>query len=216
MPPDEETTPPEAPEVGHEPSGTAKAPTATPQSVNWEKRFNGLNSAYQKLQDKYTALEEERNTLLASIEESKQGDRLTKAQVEKLQADLLSAQTEKESLSTQITTLQATKQRINLVMAEFPELAQFEAKGLLPNASTEEEMRSKFTDFRLALGGMVQQSVQGKAQGAGPAPSGAGTQAPTLTREQIYAELTRLAGSRKDEDRLRYTELLKAWDNLNK
>ncbi len=196
-------------------SVTVSAPPAAPQGENWEKRFNGLNTAYQKLQKKFETLEAERDQLLADKETILQDDKSAKAQLTKLQADLQALTGEKEALSGQITSLQAQKERVSLVMSEFTDLAPFEAKGLLPPATTAEEMRTKFEEFRQALSSTVQQSVQGKASGAAPVSGGGGGQPPTQSKEQIYAELTRLAGARTPEQRARYDELVQAWDKMN-
>lgn len=194
---------------------TVSAPPAAPQGENWERRFNGLNTAYQKLQKKYEALEAEHNSVLAEKEAMLQDGKGVKSQLEKLQADIQALTSEKESLSGQITSLQSQKERVSLVMSEFTDLAPFEAKGLLPPASTPEEMRQKFAEFRDALSSTVQQSVKDKAQGSGPVAGGGGGQPPILSKEQIYRELTQLAGARSPEDRARYEDLVKAWDKLN-
>lgn len=202
-------------EAPGEPEVKPSAPPAAPQGENWEKRFNGLNAAYQKLQKKYEALEAEHNNLVAEKETILQDDKSKKSQLDKLQSDLQALASERESLSTEISSLQSQRERMSLIMSEFTDLAPFEAKGLLPTATTAEELRQKFDKFREALSSTVQQSLKDKAKGSGPTGGGGGGQPPTLSKEEIYARLTRLAGARTPEERTEYDELVKAWDKLN-
>jgi hypothetical protein len=199
---EEETTP------------TKPVTTIVQPEEDYEKRFKGLQKLFDRQQKKVAELEEERDSLLEARETLSQGDKQKQAALDKAKVDLDLLNKEKETLSLKLSSQEATAKRTNLILSEFSDLAAFEAQGLLPAAATEEEMREKFTKFRDALGKTIDKNVQDRVQGTGPGPTGPTEPPAGRTKEQIYAELTRLAGSRSPEDRKKYDELVAEWDKL--
>jgi len=191
-----------------------KTTVAAQPGEDYEKRFKGLQKLFDKNQKRLEALEAERDTLLESRESLTQTEKQRLAELDKAKVDLDLAIKEKETLTAKLSTHEANAQRTKIILSEFSDLSAFEAQGLLPAASTEEEMRTKFTAFRTALGTTIDKNVQQKIQGAGPAPTGAGNPPVGRSKETIYAELQRLAGSRSPEDRAKYDALVEEWDKL--
>jgi len=197
-------------------------PPITPASTNvqqdedWEKRFKGLQRVYDKAQSALTALQSEHATTLEGQEALKQAQRQAQTELEQTRTSLEALSKEKESLSNQLTSESSKAKRATLILAEFPDLAAFEANGLLPAAMTEEEMRDKFTKFREVYTGSVSKTVQEKLKGSSPAPTGPTTTTTTRSKEEVYARLSQLAGSRKPEDREERERLIVEWDELNK
>lgn len=185
------------------------------QGEDWEKRYKGLSATYTKLQAQFQKLTEDHEKLLGTREELEVNAKSVKAEIEKMKSDLDALTAEKEKLTQQLTTQEAKEVRTKLILSEYPDLAAFEAKGLLPAGATPEETKQLLDNFREALGSSVDQTLQKKVQGSGATAVGP-TVAPKRSKEQIYAELTRLAGSRNPEDRVKYEALIVEWDDLNK
>jgi chromosome segregation ATPase len=186
------------------------------QEEDYEKRFKGLQKLFDKQQKELNDLKQEHASTVEGREAILQAQRQAQTDYEKTKADLDVLNAEKTTLTSQLTAQEARAQRASLILAEFSDLAAFEAKGLLPAATTEEEMRTKFTSFREAVGTTVNKTVQEKLLNASPSPTGLTTITTTRSKEDVYAELTRLAGSRKPEDRQKREDLIREWDELNK
>lgn len=192
-------------------------PPTTPdsQDIDWKKRYTGLSTTYQKLQDRFNALTAENEELLGAREELTQYQKTAQTELEKVRAELDALGKEKDSLTQQLTAQEAKEQRTQIILADYPDLAAFEARGLLPTADTPEAIKEKLSAFREALGASVDTTLQQKVKGAGA--SVVGTTAPSpRSKEAIYAELVRLAGSRNADDRTKYEALLEEWDELSK
>jgi len=207
--------PPVPPTPG--PGPTPPAPTPPPQPPeDYEARFKGLQRTYDALQKKLDAAEDQRTKALADAEVLRQSDSQRQAALDKLQKDLDAIKAEKEAVATQLSSQAALLARKSLILTEFSDLASFEAGGLLPPATTEEEMRTVFTKFREAYQKSVGEEVARKVQMAGPAPT-SNLPPAARSKEQVYARLTQLAGSRPgSKDREEYDALLGQWDEMNK
>lgn len=183
MPPEEGKTVEPTTEPAEEPK---QAPAATAgQSAStfegktaeeWAKSYKGLQGAFQKLQneskadiDKLTAELSDAQTEIQSLTQggTSKDDQLTVLQTEvaKQKETINSLKSEKESADAQL-------QRKNLVMQDFPELAAWEAQGLLPDASGDDELREQLEKFRGTLAGQVGATVKSTIAGSSPAGSG--------------------------------------------
>jgi chromosome segregation ATPase len=213
MPTDDQT-----PE-GTLPDGTAISGASSSSSqpvVDWEKRFKGLQATYDKLQKKYSDLEAEVQRLTGDLEEARQGARGHEGEKKTLNEKLAAAEAEKATLQGQVQTHQQSAERARLIMGEFQDLAPFEAKGLLPSAANLEELKQKLTDYRATIGSMVNSGVQNRIAGQSPATSSAANNSGTPSKEQVYSELARLAGTRNPTEQKRYQELMALWEEMNK
>ena len=199
-----------------QPATTTVQPVIAPQGEDYEKRFKGLQKLFDTQRKELETLQLEHSTSVEGREALLQQQKQAQAQLDATKAQLSALTTEKETLLAQVKIHETQALRSKLILADFTDLAAFEARGLLPPADTEEEMKSKFTAFREALGTTVSQTIKEKLQGASPAATSPTTPNPTRSKEEVYAELTRLAGSRKPEDRAKRDALTVEWDELNK
>ena len=193
-----------------------ETPPAQQVDTNWEDRFKGLQRTYAKAQKKLETLEEEKDDLLEETETSKQSALEKEAKLKELQDAQDKAQADLDRLTGELTTQEAKNKRANLILADFPDLARFEADGLLPTADTDEELIEKFTKFRDTLKSSISSGVEQQIVGASPADAGSTATTPVRTKQEIYARLTALAGRRTPEQDAEYTTLMDEWDELNK
>ena len=191
-------------------------PVIASQGEDYEKRFKGLQKLYDKQHSEFENLQNEHATTIEGREAILQAQKQAQTQLDATKAELATLNTEKETLAAQVKIHETQALRSRLILSEYTDLAAFEASGLLPPAQTEEEMKTKFSAFREALGKSVSQTVKEKLQGASPASTSPTTPTPTRSKEEVYAELLRLSGSRKPEDRARRDVLTVEWDELNK
>lgn len=133
-------------------------------------RFVGMQSTMQTALNEKTAKEQE----LAQI----------KAQFDELQGQVSEKDTSLETYKTQIETIQnelgatkntldAVKKRNAIIFGEFPHLAPFEAKELLPNDSDENALRQKLKDFSATIGGIGERLITNFASGSTTPPPAA-------------------------------------------
>lgn len=176
MPDLEGTTPEVTPE---EPKGGTGGPSAGSSVVDgknineWVKSYKGLQTSYLSLQTKLNNEIADLNAKLeaanAKIEELGLGTKGKETEMTALQARLAAQSQELATLKSDHSALESTVARKNLVMSEFPELASFEAKGLLPTAEDEEKMKAAFGTFRETLAATAGASVADFISGASPA-----------------------------------------------
>jgi len=101
---------------------------------------------------------------------------------------------------------------MTLILSEFPELASFEAKGLLPSAENEEALRQKLTTFRDTLKTRVDADVKETFKGAGAGGAGKGDgKDMNMNKDQLYNRLTALAGRQDQASRDEYEKLMALW-----
>jgi hypothetical protein len=199
--------------VVEETTGTAETTTTQPED-NWEDRFKGLQRTFNRTKNELEKLREKEEDLLEQSETSKQNEQDLKGKLEDLQSLAEKAQTELDRLTGELATQEAKGKRAELIMSDFADLAQFEAKGLLPDAEDEDEMVEKFTAFREALSSTVSAGVEQKLTGTAPSDTGGGKETPSKSKAEIYTRLQQLAGTRDPEQRAEYQRLLAQWDKL--
>jgi hypothetical protein len=195
--------------------GKETTPPSSPQPENWEKRYKGLQVAYDKLQKKYDALDASHNQVMVELEEERLKTKTHDTDKKSLSDALAKAEADKTALQGQLSSHSIERERTKLILSEFADLAGFEADGLLPTAATIEELKPKLEAFRTRVGGLATDEAKRKI--AGTVPTGGGNNPPpTRSKEFVYAELNRLAGSQNPKDREKYKELIDEWDELNK
>lgn len=201
---DPEPAPPEP-----KPAGSSQ------QVVDWEARYKGLQRTYDKLDKEHTALKGKYDQQQEEHETALQESRKKLNEYDEFKKTFQALENDKSSLEKELASHRAQVDRTKTIMAKFPDLAPFEAQGLLPEAPTIEELETKLENFRKAIGDSVDKSALDKLRGYTP-PSASNNQPPaTQSKEQVYAELTRLSGRRTPEQQARYEELLRIWDDLN-
>lgn len=187
------------------------------QTENWERRFKGLQVAYDRLQKKYNDLEAAHAQVVSDLEEARQAQRGHDTEKKTLSDKVQLLETEKGTLQNQLTTHQFDVKRARMIMSDYQDLAPFEAKGLLPAAANEEELKQRLEDYRQTLTSLVGDGVQRRIAGQAPAGGGSPTgNTPSRSKDQVYNELVYLAGSQRPDDVKRYRDLMAEWDELNK
>lgn len=191
------------------PPATVSAPPASPDT-DWQKAYKGLQSNYDKRVAEIANLQAEVDTLNATIESQKQELRQATTEKDQIATKHVEATETISNLESKANVAEQQNQRYKLIMSEFNDLAQFEAKGLLPQAQNEEEMRSKFGEFRETLGETVQASTDEKLKGIGPGSTEPKEPEPD-NPDQIYNRMSALAGTKDPEERREYEILSRKW-----
>lgn len=205
--------PKEDPEDLEEPTDGDKKPaqktssdrTAVPVTDTAE--YKGLQRKYNKLWEKFEKLQSDYDQLEDQLAETKLSTDTHTREHETLKSSLTAKDTEIAQLKAQIKDLEGSQQRQKLIMAEYPELAEFEAEGLLPKAESEEDLRAKFSKFKEALGKRVDDKTKKKFEGTGAKPTeGKTDKTGDADPDRLWAEIIRLAGSSDPKDRAEYED----------
>lgn len=192
------------------------SPADPGQAVDWEARYKGLQRTYDRLMKDNDALKLKYETLLDESETARQEARKTSESSESLKKSIKELEDRKMALEADLANHRAQVDRTKTIMAKYPDLAPFEAQGLLPSAATTEELEQKLENFRKAIHDSVDETALSKLRGYTP-PSSANNQPPaSQSKESVFAELQRLSGRRTSEQQARYDELISIWDDLNK
>jgi len=204
MPNDDGTpagTPPETPA----PSGTIDGNQPT---TNWAAAYKTMQRNYETLQKQST---DQIAALQAQVAEltSKHDAATLQAQegtttVGRLNTQITDLTTQLQSLTTERDTTTRGLTRAQLIIKEFPDLALWEAKGLLPSGNDEDTTRTLLKDFQGALTGLVGKGVKDTMAGAVPPASGKSSLtssggAPDETEEYIWAKMMENAGINQGE-----------------
>lgn len=157
------TTPPEPQET---------KPGAQEQPVNWEERFKGMQREYQKLQEKYAAIEG-LNTQLQSELNTLKGERSTEAiesqrKITELMAQLGEFTKKEEAYKGEVETLRSMVNKFEGKDAARKRLVEANASDLIPffetgNLAVEglegESLNNKIAEFRAMLESFGQKKV---------------------------------------------------------
>ena len=172
------------------------------QIAEAEKRRTGLQSTYTKEQEAHKATQEELETIRTQFEATDAEKNAAMSNLTTFQGSL----TEKEK---ELETLRKGKQRADLIFGQFPELASFEAKELLPDAPDVDALTTKFENFRAELGLVKEKSKKEFGSGSSVLPNAKEDKVPdsitTLTNELSELAVT---GKWKEYDK-KYDELEK-------
>lgn len=124
------------------------------------ERFKGLQTTFQKEQEKVTAAQEKITTLTDQVN-AFEGEKAT------LTSQIADLTKTNQTHETELTTLRTKEKRTKKIMLEYPELAVFEAKGLVPAAETDEDMDKIFKDFSEQVTDIQKKSAEQFGQGGG-------------------------------------------------
>ena len=195
--------------------GNQQSQSKDGNAKDWQASYKGLQTLYNKLKKSYDDLEAKYAQTVQSSEEVtlKAGDK------DKM---LKTLNDELASLKEQVKTLEGEKlksdtkaSRAQLIMAEYPELSEFEADGLLPRADTEEELKTAFAKFRDKLSKQALRVEKEKTKGAPPddtdmSDKGTGT---SENEDHVWEQMMKHAGSNPEEFakwQAKYDEILAA------
>lgn len=104
-----------------------------------------------------------------------------------LQGQFSELQATSATASTELAAEKARNGRLTLIMGKFPGLVEFEGQGLLPIASSDEELIEKLTKFQELHGARQQQQKEDRITGTSPTPGPKDTGA-TATSDQLLSE----------------------------
>lgn len=184
--------------------------TQPAKGQDWESSYKGLQKTYDKLHAEKTNVEVQLENVMGELEALKAELRKGKVDSDTLSQQLSSKDEEIQRLKSLEESATKQASRTKLILREFGDLAKFEGEGLLPSAADEEDLRAKLTRFRETMGAEVGAKVEDKVKGAGPPPVQK-PEPPKLDRDDIYNQLTRLAGSFDPEDQQKYSTLMDQW-----
>jgi len=203
----EDTTPPKKPKTADIDPQTGK---------NWETAYKGLQRTYEKLQNRFDKQTELLETTSAELEELKQTHGKVTKDKETIDKSLADKDAEIQRLTQQVNNHSVELQRTKIIMSEFPDLVVFEGKGLLPTAATDEELKTKLTDFRDSMKGLLESEVEKKLKGVGPSPTGHKDEDQLTDQDAIYERMMAIAGSRDPTLKAEYDKLYAKWIELTK
>ena len=157
--------------------GTGGTPPASSGGTDWEGAYKGLQTTYTKLKENSdkTIVETTRklSEAQAALEEAKQGHTTKDSQMTTLTKQVTDLNTQLEALKGEKSIIETDYTRSKLIMKEFPELAKWEASGLLPKGKDEAETKELLTKFRDTLGTQLGVDLKNLMAGATPPGSGA-------------------------------------------
>ena len=202
------------------------APVAAPQPAtvatplpteDWEKRFKGMQTAYQQkdaelkqVSQNIATLTQERDTQVAQNE-------ALQIQVTERNTALESASTEQDQFNQQMAELQAKTGVQDLILTEYLDLAPV-ASMIVPTVmamESEESQREALTGWQDRMSGIIQEQVSTQVQnalrGVTPLTSPARVTSPGMgmTDEQLSARMNQVAGL--DEHKQEYQMLYAEW-----
>jgi len=199
-------------EIKKEISTEPKKPTTDISKDATDEQYKGLQRKYQKQIDLLQELQTKYDELVEESEGTKQEKTRLMKDLEKLQQTIDEGKSELDTLTGKLAVQKALNDRHSLIMSEYADLSQFEAKGLLPQAETEEEMRTKFEAFREALNTSITSEVEKQIKGAGSAET-SGKGKTGRSKEELYAILQQTAGAPAgSENRRIWMDAKKEWD----
>lgn len=191
-------------------ANTNSVPVAeTAEYKGLQRKYNLLYAKWEKLQADYDTLEEK-------LAEAKLSEDSHTSEKSKLEGSVAAKDTEIAQLKTKIDKLENSKKRQDFILKEFPELAEFEAEGLLPDANTDEEMKSKFQKFKDTLGKRVTDTTKKKFEGTGAKATNSNPKNTDAEDDpdELWDRLSQLAGSTDPKDRREYDRLYEVYLKL--
>jgi chromosome segregation ATPase len=138
--------------------------------TDWQASYKGLQTAYNKQQASLAALQAKFDELNEKYAEVDQAGKLYSAEKQTLQGQIAEMQSAVNALTAEKARVEGTLARQKLVMSDYPDLAQFEAAGLTPQAESLEELKAKMEQFRVLL--KNQSAADMSRVMAGAVPSG--------------------------------------------
>jgi len=186
-------------------TGQAAASTAT--QPDWEsddnpykKRFAGMQASYQKTHGELETLKGVKFDLEQQV---------TKVLGERdaLSTQLVAANEAKDTATSELVVLKAAGDRQKLIIAEFPDLLQFEVQGLLPDG-VGDELKTKLTAFKAAIDARGQAALADFRRGATPPPPDPAT--PKTSKELLQLAIAAQRAGKMDEYQTLYDQFIQA------
>lgn len=146
------------------------------KSTDWEASYKGLqtlHNKYKETSDKAIAdATRKLAELQATLEETKLNAGSKDGQMTTLTKQVTDLNTQLEALKSESATKESNLARAKLIMSEFPELAKWEAQGLIAKGKDDEESKAILTKFRETMAGQLGVDLKNLLSGATPPGSG--------------------------------------------
>jgi chromosome segregation ATPase len=183
----------------------------------WAKSYKGLQGHVNKLNGQIEGMNTqvsdltgERDTALSDIEgvrtefqQSQQSAQTLTGEVENLTNQLTEATSNAETLQTQLD-------RQGLIISDYPDLAAFEAKGLLPQADSPEDLAGKLDAFRETMTTQVSAELEDTLDGSTVNQDINNKLSPDdMSEDALYAKAMSLAGDPAKE--AEYEKYMNLW-----
>lgn len=188
------------------PTGTEE-PKQAPKGggEDWEARFKGLQPKVQELAEANKALTSERLQHLGRISELEGLLTASDKKIEESQKQLDAATSAQTEFQETINTLEKEAERATLIMSDYPDLAQMEAKGLIAPGLFGEELKTKLEDLRSVLkskGANVVETLIAGSTSVEETKTGSRTQGDTVADIDQLMQAAMKNGDMKEVDRL--------------
>ena len=206
-------TPGDAPGNGDQNADPVKKP-----GTDWEAAYKGLQRLQQRTKKELDELQVKFDALVDDHETEKQTHKEITGKYSELQKQNVDLTSQVKSVQEQEASRTLERDRYNLILSEFSDLASFEADSLLPAGTNVDELREKFEKFRKSLEKSGKQRVKDALEGEGPGPVGDdNSRDPGKKRsvDEVYNELLALGGTQSPEGRAKYDKLMEEWIALN-
>lgn len=208
----EENTVPPGPD--EQPVAETATPGQTEAGTDWEARFKGQQRAYNELKAQFDTLKAERDSLAKQLSEAQEKLKAIEEKAAKAKGEASELSASKSALEEKIAKLEeqlgqlkaerektdAQLERMRLVINEYPDLAPYEAKGLLRSDLADDKLKEYLDEFRSLVVAQAQQAATSFASGATPPP--AGSDLSTLTETDIVNRMMELDSNSEDYRRL--------------
>lgn len=189
---------------GGDAGGTASGAPATVPQPDWEsdsnpyKQFKEFEARFKGMQAEYGRLQGEHKTLAGTYSTLEEQFKAAVGQRESLSLEHDKLKGEHAKATDELTSLRAQFERTRLVLSEFPDLAQLEARGLLPTGQGD-DLKKKLAEFRDTLKGMSSQQAAQIVVGGTPQPPNP-QQPKTADALRKSAEALQLQGKHAEAD----------------
>jgi chromosome segregation ATPase len=118
---------------------------------DWEASYKGLQPKYQALVEEQKTWEDDRLKLGGQIAELETTVKATAETVKGMEEESKKAEDAAGDLQKTIDGLEAKVERNDLIMSDYPQLAEMESKGLLPPDLEGEELKAKLDSMSEVL-----------------------------------------------------------------
>lgn len=181
-----------------EPAARPASSTPVADGTDWEKSYKGLQSSYQKLKAATDTTVAELQRQLGESQSTIETQKLEIASLnEKLASEGQRAEAvtkERDAIKQEAEATKANLTRAKLVMDKYPQLAGFEARGLLPTAESEEALTAVLEEFANVMNAKASSELQQRLSGAVP-PQPPGTPQDTETEDFLWRKMSETANT---------------------
>jgi regulator of replication initiation timing len=173
-----------SPETDGTPSGTEGTPGGNQSTTGTPPAKEPVSAKVTELQSKLTEANERYIGLQRTLQETKDAQKALSDSLTSTQTELQALKLEKDNLQVKVTETEALfsekdmkideltrkTHRSDLIFKDYPELAPFEAEGLLPEVEDDVKLPEVFGKFREKLGTLQAKAKTDHVVGGTPPP----------------------------------------------